>query len=133
MKLEIKQQWLDALRSGEYMQGHSSLGSSDSRYPEQQLKFCCLGVLEDIWAVAHGKTWQIYQPEHEKKPFIYYANKDNEAECLGYCSPEVTTWAGLPRTNPLMEYHGEETSLSHLNDIHKLSFNEIADLIEEQL
>ncbi len=45
MKNELKQKWLEALRSGKYAQGVGFLRSGDN--------FCCLGVLCDI----SGKQW----------------------------------------------------------------------------
>jgi hypothetical protein len=41
MTPELKQKWIDALRSGKYQQGRSALRTKDDR-------FCCLGVLCDI-------------------------------------------------------------------------------------
>lgn len=41
MKQELKNKWVEALRSGDYQQGRSVLRSHDD-------KFCCLGVLCDI-------------------------------------------------------------------------------------
>jgi hypothetical protein len=40
MSLELKQKWVDALRSGEYRQSKCGLRTPDG--------FCCLGVLCDI-------------------------------------------------------------------------------------
>lgn len=37
MDIKLKQDWIDALRSGKYVQGHSKLYSDG--------KYCCLGVL----------------------------------------------------------------------------------------
>ena|SRR6185312_5054794 len=41
MDAELKQKWIDALRSGQYEQGNGQLRTQDD-------KFCCLGVLCDI-------------------------------------------------------------------------------------
>jgi hypothetical protein len=41
MNRELKQQWIDALRSGKYRQGRGALRSDDGEY-------CALGVLADI-------------------------------------------------------------------------------------
>lgn len=51
MKAELKQKWVDALRSGKYEQGRFALRRNG--------KFCCLGVLADIiapdeWVMAGG-------------------------------------------------------------------------------
>jgi hypothetical protein len=40
MKPEVKQMWLEALRSGKYKQGKEQLRDGD--------KFCCLGVLCEL-------------------------------------------------------------------------------------
>jgi hypothetical protein len=41
MKAELKQKWVEALRSGKYKQGRSVLKNTEGR-------MCCLGVLLDI-------------------------------------------------------------------------------------
>jgi len=43
MNLEIKQKWLEALRSGRYAQGQGILRNTNNEY-------CCLGVLCDLVA-----------------------------------------------------------------------------------
>jgi len=47
MNLELKKQWVEALRSGNYQQGQYQLRSKDNC-------FCCLGVLCDI---IDDKRW----------------------------------------------------------------------------
>ncbi len=47
MDPELKQKWLDALRSGKYKQGEGQLRNV-------QDEFCCLGVLADI----QGRRWR---------------------------------------------------------------------------
>lgn len=46
MKAELKQKWVDALRSGKYKQCESNLHS-------RELGFCCLGVLAETF----GPEW----------------------------------------------------------------------------
>jgi len=41
MKIDLKQRWLEGLRSGRYAQGTISLKNKDDKY-------CCLGVLCDL-------------------------------------------------------------------------------------
>lgn len=60
MDLTAKKQWVDALRSGKYPQGHETLRTLDD-------KFCCLGVLADVlrpdgWVLVEGPTR--YGPAH---------------------------------------------------------------------
>lgn len=46
MKRSIREKWLNALRSGEYKQGHENLRRDDT--------YCCLGVLCDL----DGAKWE---------------------------------------------------------------------------
>lgn len=50
MHPQIKQQWVEALRSGEYVQGSGALRDARNR-------FCVNGVLCDLHAKAHGYAW----------------------------------------------------------------------------
>ena len=50
MNQEIKKRWIEALRSGEYQQGKESLFHCG--------KFCCLGVLTDLYIKEHGLQWK---------------------------------------------------------------------------
>ena len=50
MNKEVKQQWVAALRSGEYKQGKNALRR---QYEGEDAEFCCLGVLCDL-AVKAG-------------------------------------------------------------------------------
>lgn len=45
MKTELKQKWVNALRSGEYKQGKNYLRRKNSSGDT----YCCLGVLFDVW------------------------------------------------------------------------------------
>lgn len=44
MKIELKEKWLAALRSGKYVQGHRQLKNTNNTVPS----YCCLGVLCDV-------------------------------------------------------------------------------------
>ena len=48
VKPEIKKMWIEALTSGEYLQGQGCLRSDNN--------FCCLGVLEDLFIKNTGKA-----------------------------------------------------------------------------
>ena len=43
---ELKQKWIEALQSGEYVKGHGRLREPGDE--ENSEKYCCLGVLADI-------------------------------------------------------------------------------------
>ena len=119
MNPDIKQAWLDALRSGEYEQAYGKLRSGNS--------FCCLGVLCDLHAKATDNVWD----EAER-----YFNEP------GALPPEVRDWADLPDTNPDMPTPPDvigKFTLAEYNDgkrdigVRPHTFTEIADLIERYL
>lgn len=106
MKVEVKEKWLAALRSGEYKQGTGCL--------RRENEYCCLGVLCDLHAKETNGKWE--------RP-----NRYSYLGATGLLPGEVCNWAnGGPFMNP------SEYSLVDLND-HGKSFKEIADFIEEKL
>jgi len=105
---EVKQKWLDALRSGEYEQGQAYL-----RTPKG---YCCLGVLCDLAAKAEV----IPEPELENGAYWYDGDRY-------YLSRKVQEWAGLEFNNPSSETASD--ALANLND-EGLTFTQIADFVE---
>ena len=108
MKPEVKQAWVEALRSGEYNQGKGLL-----RHPVRD-NYCCLGVLCDLHAKETGDVWE----DGFKYKF--------ESMIL---PQEVRDWAGLSSSNP----EAGDTSLAYANDNGGKDFNAIANLIEKHL
>ena len=60
MNTQIKQQWVTALRSGEYTQARWNLQTEQG--------FCCLGVLCDLYAKETGTEWEVSTTEDDE-PF----------------------------------------------------------------
>lgn len=122
MNPDIKARWVAALRAGDYKQGRGYLRVND--------KFCCLGVLCDVYAKDQGSEW--------RRP----------ADCEVYRAPTgrntimlpdaVAAWAGLDSQDPLVPVRRRDatreelTALSVLNDSRR-SFKTIANLIEAHL
>ena len=104
MKPEIKAQWLAALRSGDYQQGTALLHYED--------RFCCLGVLCDLYAKDTGNTWE------------RHGSVCNMHRSDLLIPPQVQEWAGLKYPNPM--------ALAHRND-KGATFEELAEVIEENL
>lgn len=106
MDSEIKAKWLEALRSGKYAQGSGALRNYNNAY-------CCLGVLCDIIEPAAWSrvAWS-----------THYEYEGNYARSL---SPSIKWKSGISANT--------ETLLTEMNDIDKLSFNEIANWIEASL
>ena len=112
MNPEIKAQWIQALRSGEYEQDIAQLRTTAG--------FCCLGVLTDLYLKETNQEWV------KDKMWPVYLYSD-EGKVLSY---DVRSWAGLISSNPIL-FTGH--SLSYYNDDAHYSFEQIADLIEENL
>lgn len=104
MDIEVKEQWLTALRSGRYKQGRMMLRSNDEKY-------CCLGVLCDIL----GAKW-----EASNLDTCYYIDGGYSA----MPNVELGMQAGLDFT--------DIQELASRNDSGQ-SFHMIADWIEENL
>ncbi len=85
MNSVIKAKWLNALRSGKYKQGTRALRSKD--------KYCCLGVLSDLYAKENGKRWK-----HNRLNDVWLMEEEN-----GILPRPVLEWAGLTdRTRKLL-------------------------------
>lgn len=122
MNPEWKRKWVDALRSGEYKQGREVLKSGD--------EFCCLGVLADLCARegavdghwTEGDMWKDQNVDYE------------ECQLLPRSVQQAT---GIAIEAPTVESRSLRVSITLLNDgdhiIPRHSFEEIADIIEEQL
>lgn len=108
-----KERWVKALRSGEYKQGRAALRTADD-------KFCCLGVLCDLAAKDGRMKWV-------PSGSCYGANR---ATFTGVLPPAVCKLAGLRQRDPVV---GDDNTLTAANDCERLSFLEIADLIEKHL
>lgn len=105
MKKELKEKWLEELRSGRYAQGRKALRSADD-------KFCCLGVLADIVA---PEEWEQRVPDS-----CYYSHWARSGSSLWMVKEEIDLYS--PATSTLIT----------MNDTGS-SFEEIADWIEENL
>jgi hypothetical protein len=109
MDVNIKQKWLEALRSGKYKQGSKCLRPKED-------EFCCLGVLCDVinnegWKECAGDELYSYTGPH-----AYESNTLIPSD-LSY-ELDLTTQA--------------QTKLAKMNDSGE-SFEVIAQYIEENL
>lgn len=100
MKRELRDRWVEALRSGDYEQGQSFLRNGN--------KFCCLGVLCEVAGV----------PREDTEWGSGYRLSADEWEDVDL----PPRWGGLtPRV---------KQTLMDKNDLYGKSFLEIADHIE---
>lgn len=128
MNKEIKEKWLAALRSGQYVQGQNHLHSLE----DGQHKFCCLGVLCDImgeeWAEQEGT--QVFETSKGESGGLSLATYDS----LGIWGTVRRDIPGRSSIDESIPYHlmafndgvavGEERAWT---------FEEIADWIEENI
>ena len=122
MKADIKQRWIDALRSGKYEQGRGALRTGDT--------FCCLGVLCDI---HKPEGWKFCQGGGDVARQWGYEDFNGDGERNDVLPPHVKRWAGLELQSPeIKKLDGYAASLANLND-NGTTFAEIADLIETHL
>jgi hypothetical protein len=108
---ERKKLLVDALRSGEYVQGREQLRTRDS--------FCCLGVGCDIYGKINNIAWT---------DINFFLGERN------YLPPSVSAWLGLDR-NPFFIMEEADRMLTHHQYLAKLNdegftFSQIADLID---
>lgn len=143
MNKEIKKLWVEALRSKKYKQGTGFL----CEITQKENLYCCLGVLCEIApkeisqpaiVSTFGRNAKAYNGESCVLPHSIrdWAELDNRAPYIkvdeGQCD-EISfidynkkyVWAGDKQKYIF--------ALSTLNDSGKFSFDQIANLIEEQL
>lgn len=130
MNPEIKEKWLTALRSGDYVQGRQYLQTA-------QGTFCCLGVLCDI-AVKEGVIPTPDLRAETPRGWTYGGALDYSDTAL---PDTVRMWAGLRDNSPVIRLDAEDReeaivgsffSLVEENDAGR-SFYSIADVIEKYL
>lgn len=121
MKPAIKEQWVQALRSGEYPQTRTVL--------HDDIGFCALGVLADLYCKEFGTKWdaipfkQLFpdalpSPQHNGCVYTY----------RGYGTtlpPEISGWAGLSWT--------WQRWVDRANDLGGYPFYTIASMIDKTL
>lgn len=130
-----KAQWIAALRSGDFKQGHSCLQTS-------RQTFCCLGVACEIAAKENIVEFVV---NDYGSGYRQYSN-NNDALINSTLPDPVSAWLGLFDMNPsvvvkdlpadLYEkvrktgWSTSTISLVELNDSIMFNFNQIADVIE---
>ena len=116
MKQEIKEKWVEALRSGEYSQTKNTLRDKHG--------FCCLGVLCDLYRKETGLLEWVDEGRHFVIDGIGNFTTLNS---------NVMDWAELKDNNPMVWIDNVNiTSVAQVND-RGATFSEIADLIEKNL
>jgi hypothetical protein len=123
---EFKAAWIAALRSGEYKQGYGKLYDSDTK------AMCCLGVgcvvagvpLEDLDDLPMPTPDMIKSWFNNPDTLPFHLNLDDAVDAINFSAtiPVFIGYEKLPHP----------TNLPELNDDEGYSFEQIADIIEEQ-
>lgn len=130
---KVKAEWIKALRSGKYQQGHNRLTTIDP-YTKSE-KHCCLGVQ----CVIDPKIIPVFKSVStggRTYSFAAYSELSLVAEQNGMLDPEYAEYLGITPTgafNTKVRLFGEDLlfvySLVECNDA-DMSFNQIADVLE---
>lgn len=123
MKKEVADEWVTALRSGEFQQGKGALCADG--------KFCCLGVLSELASrsgVEIRKTACYGSSVEEQAGGFVSADAVAYDGHAHFPPPSVVEWAGLHSDNPSASWR---PSLAEYND-EGVDFEGIADIIEER-
>jgi hypothetical protein len=110
MKPEVKQMWLEALRSGKYKQGKRQLRDGN--------KFCCLGVLCDLSGLEYRGSG-VHLPDEVMAWAGLDSNYPDVSRPKSFGKEEIKKFPSA--------------SLAELNDFGGYGFKRIANLIERYL
>jgi hypothetical protein len=114
----IRDLWISALTSGEFVQGKGFLRIGINDDPQQN-SYCCLGVLCELHSRATGTKWEVSKLNEGISTYLNAGT---------YLPEDVQRWAGLSGYNP--SYSGYGNTLSRAND-KGLTFAEIAAIIAD--
>ncbi len=130
LKPQVKQEWLAALRSGEYKQGRGFLCDEKGR-------MCCLGVVYDAavdgqWVQTEARDFTKYGRQVTKS---VWGVRVKLVSIFGRGSIFEVEEGNLP--DPILKRIGltddDQQDLIRMNDREKRNFKYIADYIEKNL
>jgi len=130
MKLEqikkIRDDWVAALRSGEYTQGRKTLyrGPVDSEH-EVPATYCCLGVLAAQSGVSETELADLHYLDDLNIPGV--AALETAADALGQLIP----LDALKPDGTIMTVNWDHKLFAELNDSQGKTFADIADILEK--
>jgi hypothetical protein len=108
MPKELKQKWVDALRSGKYEQGEGQLYDRDNKC------YCVMGVLGRVGGLHPNQM------------------KDKDILPRDWCESQGITFPSI-RNCPIVQFDDENKNMISLNDTWNVKFDEFANLIESQV
>lgn len=119
-----RKDWVTALRSGEYKQGQCSLRNTDNAY-------CCLGVAADVCGLFVPLL--SLQESHN---YFYYGDTTKDADSL-VLNKDIMDYYGLTTSSGIYSNSDFYENFTHTslvidNDNNRLSFVQIANIIESE-
>lgn len=124
MKQQIAKKWIQALKSGAYIQGQGKLKRLNK--DESGFEHCCLGVLCEL-AVQEGIIQS--RPSEGGNPWCSFGEKE-QVHMTNFLPEAVVKWAGLTSKTgkTVQKINKTWVSLAQAND-GGLSFQRIANVI----
>jgi hypothetical protein len=124
MQSDLKQKWIEALRSGEYKQGKGGLVT----YTNEEPFYCCLGVLCDLLAKDGIGHWN----NDTSQRYIYYpTDVEDDSKDASIAGRSGSLPIATQRLVGLDDWH--QMLLANMNDTRGLSFTSIAEYIERNI
>lgn len=132
---ERKELWTGALRSGDYEQGQEALRVAGGEEDGSADTYCCLGVACEVYRKETGEG------EWVKREDGFWVFRVGGPDDHGYYDQswsglphKVAEWYGVRQSELTVDFNDDRrNSLTNLNDNEGQSFEQIADLIDEQL
>lgn len=126
MKPEVKEAWVNALRSGDYRRGKFGL-LNVGRYGSK--RFSCLGVLTDLYVKAYKtKEWKRDKEPRGDGSYDYSV----DGKTFDGLSSSVKKWAGLLWSSPAVDLP-DSPSVNFLDFAENRDFRYLATLINKHL
>jgi hypothetical protein len=124
MNQDIKELWVNALRSGDYEQTTEALRTKSG--------FCCLGVLCDIVSDRLNTNWKLVTHDDGfiTKLTYSFGNSDDPLSNVNEYLPSIVAEYVELEPNPSCHTNTAKIYLTELNDSGS-TFSDIADIIEQ--
>lgn len=122
-----RDEWITALRSGEFVQGRYGMAGANPLAPNEGIKYCCLGVKAEL--DVRGKRHSILKEWNTVVKNFYFSiiggHKSNNMPTAAIC----TAWGLDQRDASRLAFMNDGTD----GDIRRHTFPEIAQWIEDNL
>ena len=129
MDANLKAQWVAALRSGEYDQGHGALKLKWRGVKGQRSFYCCLGVLCDL---IDPDGWDDNLWTHADADPVHNEGYSSSYALLPFSLVEKVGFTQDGQLPEVTDRSGFRMTLAALNDSGDFTFSQIADIVENQ-